>query len=154
MPKPIPGHPLNKYIHMNNTANNSHNTRSCSLHTTPSPSQPILKPPNRIRIHTQIITPPRLIHPINRHHLQRTHLIQRKPLHTRVALDAKNPVLAVAQPVRRIRQTTLRALVLKERIQATTVNHHVLAIQDAQAERVAGLVGGARGRVVRVAVAV
>lgn len=108
----------------------------------------VRKPPNRIRIHTQIIRPLGFILPINRNHLLRAHLIEPKPLHARLALDAKDLVLAQARPVRRVRRTARDVVVLEEGIQAAAVDHHVLRVEHAQPVRVANAAGRACGVVV------
>jgi hypothetical protein len=97
------------------------------------PSDIVLEPPDRVGVHTQVIFPPRLVHSVDRDHVHRTNLVQREPLHTRVALDTENAVLAVSFPIRHIRLAAIRALVPEERVQAASIDHDVLAVQDAQA---------------------
>jgi hypothetical protein len=139
------------------TTNNAPNIRysPCSIKSnTPDLRITIRKPSNRIRIHTQIIPPTRLIAPVNRNHLFRTHLVQRKPLHTRLPLNTKDLILAAPKPVRRIRVTAADIVILEERIQPPAVDHYVLGIQDTQTKGVADGVWRARGGVVRVGVGV
>jgi hypothetical protein len=99
--------------------------------------EPISKVPNSVGINTQIITPLRFILTIDGDHLFSADLIERKPLHTRTALDTKNLVLAVAGAVRRVGRTAADVVVAEKGVQATAVNHHVLAVFDAQSVCVA-----------------
>lgn len=115
---------------------------------------PIRKPPNRIRINTQIVPPPRLIHSINRNHLLGPNLTQTKPLHTRIPLNTKNLVLAVPKPARRFVITAIRTILLEKAVQAATIYHHILAIQDTQTESVAYSARRTRRRVIGVVVGV
>jgi hypothetical protein len=92
----------------------------------PQRLNPISKPPNRVRIHTQIIPPTRLIRTINHNHILDTYLTQCKSLHTAIALDAEDAILAYASATGRVRARAGNVVVLEEGVQAAAVDEDVL----------------------------